>query len=152
MNATELESLRAWAQAMLPTGHVQARQVLALLGVIERFRCAANGQRVPPKGGIGTAPPKSKASGERDGTPITHKNIQAHPSFQKEEFFSVSENRYEVCFTIGDFEIIWQDVDYFEFWHEGSELYPQPKTWGDLQAIARMLGASLDAPAEKQTP
>jgi sarcosine oxidase gamma subunit len=103
MNATELESLRAWAQAMLPIQSRQIQQVLA----------------------------------EHDEKKLTAKNVQAHPAFHKDE-------------TYCGLEIVWDGPDTFEVWHDGEKLYPQPKTWGDLRALARILGASVDAPTEKQ--
>lgn len=81
---------------------------------------------------------------EDDDDRLTEKSVVGHPMFQK----ITSYGNWGECkqhFVLGDFEVVWEGPDEFGIKWDNELLFPQPRTWGELRYLAKMLNAKLDS-------
>lgn len=77
-----------------------------------------------------------------DDKPLTKKTIVRHAGYQQLRDDG-DEDGWDWC-MLGDFQIDWCGEDEFDIYHENETLYPQPRTWGELRYLAKMLNAKLE--------
>lgn len=80
---------------------------------------------------------------DNDDDPLTTKSIVSHPDYDKDEDAHDVDTDYR--YHIGDIDFVWWSDGDFDVMFRDVELYPQPKTWGELRYLAKMLNAKLES-------